>query len=49
MYVFAETSEKIVMFLNVPFSRKTAAPSGLSDERSEEFGRVGSLPAERNI
>ena len=55
MYVFAETSEKIVMFLNVPFSRKAANAAKLLIQASEapEFVRQaakgGILPAERNI
>ena len=47
--------EKTVMFLNAPYGRNPAVPSGVSDERrrlkasAEEFCRVGRIPAMRDI
>ena len=49
MYVFAESASKMVVFLNVPFSRKAANAAKLLTAFVRQAARGGSLPAERNI
>ena len=49
MYVFAESASKMVVFLNVPFSRKAANAAKLLTAFVRQAAGGGSLPAERNI